>query len=75
MAYQDPKYKNGTKWIINDEIWVVKGVWSISDDPAGIKNPKTDKIVMQKAVNGSYVGKEVSFTPRELDNKNPKFRV
>lgn len=75
MAYEDPKYLNGTKWIIKDEIWVVKGVWFYSDDPEGKKNVRTDKIIMQKAVKGTYVGKEVPFTRQELDSKNPTFRV
>lgn len=71
--YQDPKYKNGSKWEINGETWYVAGVMSTSDDPAGIRNAKTEFIYIQKLVNGAPKGGQEKLTFSQLEGKRPKF--
>lgn len=82
--YQDPKFKNGTKWNIGDELWIVTGVWFTSDDPDGRHNARTDKLgVRQLQLNdkgqptGGYASKEMAVTKdqleRSINNKKRTF--
>lgn len=63
--YEDPVYKSGNKYQVGEETWVVTGVWSFADDDFGT-NARTDKLVIQQAVNGSYVGLEKKITPQDF---------
>lgn len=51
--YQDPVYKNLSKWTIGDEVWQVTGVWFVSDDESG-RNAKTEALGVRRLENGSY---------------------
>ncbi len=66
--YQDPKYKNLTKWKIGDDIWIVGGVWFTADDESG-RNARTEHIELRPVP--PTKGIALKLTPAELNRKNP----
>lgn len=76
--YQDPKFKNLSKWMIGDEEWQVTGVWSTADDDSG-RNARTEALGVRRLENGSYktpvirVAKDVF--ERSINNHKRQFSV
>jgi hypothetical protein len=75
--YQDPKYKNLSKWNIGDEVWMVTGVWSTADDDSG-RNARTEALGVRRFENGRYTTDVVKVTKndfeRSINNKKRNFK-
>lgn len=76
--YQDPKYKNLTKWNIGDEVWQVTGVWFVADDESG-RNARTEALGVRKLENGSYKTNVVRVTREKfeasINSKRRQFNI
>lgn len=66
--YQDPKYKNLTKWKIGEDVWIVDGVWSTADDDNG-RNARTEFIHLTPVPPNK--NQPLKISPNDLNRKNP----
>lgn len=64
--YQDPKFKNLTKWKIGEEEWQVTGVWSVADDDNG-RNARTEALGIRKLEKGQYVTQVIKVSKQDFE--------
>jgi hypothetical protein len=76
--YQDPRYKNLSKWNIGEEVWQVTGVWSTADDDSG-RNARTEALGVRKFENGRYTTGVIRVTKDKfeasINSKRRQFNV